>query len=254
MRITGSKMLKAEINTDIFRELIDVIAAMVTECRMHVSGDGIKTRAVDTANVAMVSLDLSSDAFSSFSASDSEIGVDINKMKNIVAMMNKDEPLSLNLPEDGHKIEMSFSGYKYSIALLDVNTVRKDPNPPTISLPGKVVISGSALNNSIKAAALVSDKIAFGINPEKGVFYMEADGDMDHIYYELSKDDLVSFVPAEARSLFSLDYLKDLGRVIGKSDQVEIHIGVDHPVKFAFDIADGKGHVEYLLAPRIEAD
>lgn len=247
-------MLKAEINTDIFKELIDVIAAMVTECRMHVSSEGLTTRAVDTANVAMVSLDLSSDAFSSFTASENEVGIDINKMKNIVALMDKNGILSLELPDGGHKIEMSFSGYKYSISLLDVNTVRKDPNPPTVSLPGKVVISGSDLYNSIKAAALVSDKIAFGINPEKGVFYMEADGDMDHIYYELAKDDLVSFVPAEARSLFSLDYLKDLGRVMSKSDQVEIHIGVDHPAKFAFSIADGKGNVEYLLAPRIEAD
>lgn len=247
-------MLKAEINTDIFKELIDVIAAMVTECRMHVSSEGLTTRAVDTANVAMVSLDLSSDAFSSFTASENEVGIDINKMKNIVALMDKNGILSLELPDGGHKIEMSFSGYKYSISLLDVNTVRKDPNPPTVSLPGKVVISGSDLYNSIKAAALVSDKIAFGINPEKGVFYMEADGDMDHIYYELAKDDLVSFVPAEARSLFSLDYLKDLGRVMSKSDQIEIHIGVDHPAKFAFSIADGKGNVEYLLAPRIEAD
>lgn len=247
-------MLKATINTDTFKELIDVTAAMVTECRMHVSPEGFKMRAVDTANVAMVSLELSSSAFASYNATDNEIGVDINKMKNIIAMMEKDEILSLELPEEGHKIEMSFSGYKYSIALLDVNTVRKDPNPPSISLPGKVVISGTALNNSIKAAALVSDKIAFGINPDKGVFYMEADGDMDHIYYELAKEDLVSFIPAEARSLFSLDYLKDLGRVMNKSDQVEIHIGVDHPVKFVFSIANGKGHVEYLLAPRIEAD
>ncbi len=247
-------MLKAAINTDIFKESIDVMAAMVTECRMHISPGGFSTRAVDTANVAMVSLELSSGAFSSFDATESDIGLDINKMKNIVAMMEKDDNLSLDLPEGGHKIEMSFSGYKYSIALLDVNTVRKDPNPPTINLPGKVVISGSVLYNSIKAAALVSDKIAFGIDPEKGIFYMEADGDMDHIYYELPKDDLVSFVPAEARSLFSLDYLKDLGRVMSKSDQVEIHIGMDHPVKFAFSIADGKGNVEYLLAPRIEAD
>ena len=97
-------MLKAAINTAIFKELIDVIAAMVTECRMHVSPDGFKTRAVDTANVAMVSLDLSSDAFSSYNATENEIGVDINKMKNIVAMMDRDENLSLDL-SDGVKVE-----------------------------------------------------------------------------------------------------------------------------------------------------
>jgi proliferating cell nuclear antigen len=58
----------------------------------------------------------------------------------------------------------------------------------------------------------------------------------------------------EARSLFSLDYLKDMGKVMGKAAEVEISLGVDHPVRFSFDIAGGNGHVEYLLAPRIEAD
>ncbi|CVK32683.1 DNA polymerase sliding clamp (fragment) [Methanoculleus bourgensis] len=60
-------MLKATIDADIFRESIDAIAALVTECRLHTAEDLIRTRAVDTANVAMVSLDLQSTAFNSFS-------------------------------------------------------------------------------------------------------------------------------------------------------------------------------------------
>jgi len=58
----------------------------------------------------------------------------------------------------------------------------------------------------------------------------------------------------EARSLFSLDYLKDMGKVMARAPQVEIALGIDHPVKFTFPIADGAGKVEYLLAPRIEAE
>jgi len=247
-------MLKAEINTDVFKEAIDVIAALVTECRLHIGPEGINTRAVDTANVAMISLTLSSGAFTSYDATETEIGLDINKMKNIVGMMGKDEILSLELPDDGHKMEMAFGGYKYSIALLDVNTVRKDPNLPSIDLPGKAVISGSDLNSSIKAASLVSDKIAFGINPEIPAFFMEADGDTDHINLELEKDQLESITPAEAKSLFSLDYLRDMGKVMSRSDSVEIDIGIDHPVKFGFGIAKGNGKVEFLLAPRIETD
>ena len=38
------------------------------------------------------------------------------------------------------------------------------------------------------------------------------------------------------------------------SSSVTIHLGTDLPIKFSFDFADGNGHVEYLLAPRIEAD
>jgi len=247
-------MLKAVIDTDTFREMIDVIAAMVNECRMHISAEGFKMIAVDTANVAMVSLNLTTDAFSSFSASDDVIGLDITKMKNIVGLMGKGDELTLELPDGAGKMEMSFGGYKYSISLLDVNTIRKDPNPPTIDLPGKAVMKGTVLNNAIKGASLVSDKIALGIKPDTGMFYLEAEGDTDHINLELGSDQLESLTAAEARSLFSLDYLREMGKVMTRADQITISIGIDHPVKLSFDVADGNGHVEYLLAPRIEAD
>ena len=90
-------MLKATIDTEIFKETVDVIAAIVTECRLNISESGFMARAVDTANVAMISIELSKEAFNSYSAGDSVIGIDINKMKNIVGMMGK-EDVSLELP------------------------------------------------------------------------------------------------------------------------------------------------------------
>ncbi|NLZ30579.1 MAG: DNA polymerase sliding clamp [Methanomicrobiales archaeon] len=247
-------MLKAMIDADIFRESVDAIAALVTECRLHTADDHIWTRAVDTANVAMISLDLQSAAFNSFSATPGEVGLDIAKMKNILGMMGRGDELALNLLDEDRKLELNFGGYRYSITLLDVNTIRKDPNPPAIDLPGKAVLPGDALNNAIKTASVISDKIALGIDPDTMTFYMEAEGDTDHIKLALGEDELVALDPVQARSLFSLDYLKDMGRVMARAEEVEVYLGIDHPVRFIFDIADGNGHVEYLLAPRIEAD
>jgi len=247
-------MLKATIDADILKESIDAISALVTECRLHTDEAGISARAVDTANVAMISLSLKKEAFASFAATISELGIDIAKMKNIFGMMSKDDILTLDLPDEGHKMQISFQGYKYSITLLDANTIRKDPNPPTIELPGKVVLSGNDLNSAIKAAAVVSDKIALGIDQASEVFYMIAEGDTDHIRREFGRNEVKFINLVDARSLFSLDYLKDMGKVMSRSEAVEVQLGNDHPVKFSFDIAGGKGHVEYLLAPRIEAD
>jgi proliferating cell nuclear antigen len=247
-------MLKATIDADIFRESIDVISALVGECRLHIDGSGIKTRAVDTSNVAMVSLELDADAFQSYSATELEIGLDIAKMKNILGMVGKSDPIDLELDAEGRKLQISFRSYRYSISLLDTKTIRKDPNPPSLNLPAVVKITGDALNNAIKAAAVVSDKIALKVDPERSVFIMIAEGDTDNIKLELGREDLEFVESAEAHSLFSLDYLKDMGKVIGRADTVEIRLGIDHPVQFIFTIAQEKGRVTYLLAPRIEAD
>lgn len=170
-------------------------------------------------------------------------------------MMGKKDVLSLELPEDGHKMEMVFSGYQYSVTLLDVNTIRKDPQPPTIELPAKIRISGALINDGIKAASVISDKIALGVDAATGIFYMEAEGDSDHIRLERGTDELISLQAADVRSLFSLDYLRDIGKVMARTAEVEVQIGNDHPVRVSFDFADGHGHVDFLLAPpRIEAD
>ncbi|MDD1718662.1 MAG: DNA polymerase sliding clamp [Methanoregulaceae archaeon] len=247
-------MLKATIDADILKEAIDSVSALVTECRLHTDENGLYVRAVDTANVAMVSLLLKKEAFESFSATRNAIGLDIAKMKNIFGMITKNDLLAFDLPDEGQKMQISFQGYRYSLTLLDENTIRKDPNPPTIELPGKVALSGNEMNSAIKAAAVVSDKIALGIDPATQTFYMAAEGDTDHIRREFGKTEINFITMVEARSLFSLDYLKDMGKVMSKAEEVEIHIGTDHPVKFSFNIANGNGHVEYLLAPRIEAD
>ncbi len=247
-------MLKATIDADILKESIDALSALVTECRLHTDENGMITRAVDTANVAMVSLTLKKEAFESYSSSKNELGLDIAKMKNIFSMMGKNDIITLELPENSHKLKISFEGYRYSLTLLDPNTIRKDPNPPNIDLPGKVVLSGAELNNAIKAATVVSDKIALGIDPSAQIFYMTAEGDTDHIRREFGKDEVNFLNSVEVRSLFSLDYLKDMGRVMGRAAEVELSLGLDHPAKFSFYIAAGNGHVEYLLAPRIEAD
>jgi proliferating cell nuclear antigen len=247
-------MLQATIDADVFREAVDAIAALVSECRLHVDSGGMRTRAVDTVNVAMVSLELGPDAFESFEASEAPLGIDVTKLKNIIGMVNRGDKLNLSIQEGSQRLNLAFDRYQYSLTLLDPNTIRKDPNAPTLELPGKVVLDGSKLTNAIKAAAVVSDKIALGIDPDERVFFMEAEGDTDNIRLELGADDGVSLTEVRARSLFSLDYLKDMAKSMSRASKIEIGIGIDHPVRFTFEIADGKGRVIYLLAPRIEAD
>jgi len=247
-------MLKGSINADTFRDSIDAVAALVTECRMHFSEQEVWIRSVDTANVAMIILTLQREAFNTYEATPGELGLDIAKMKNIFTMMGKASEVSLHYPDGSNKIEVRFEGYHYAITLLDTNTIKKDPNTPGIELPGTVTIAGPDLYNTIKSAAVVSDKMWLGIDPEKKVFYVHAEGDSDHIEREFTSEEMISCNYEQARSLFSIDYLKDMGKVMAHAPEVTINLGRDHPVKFSFAIAGGKGHVEYLLAPRIEAD
>ncbi|HJJ95737.1 MAG TPA: DNA polymerase sliding clamp [Methanocorpusculum sp.] len=249
-------MLQATLKADIFRETIDAVSALVNECRLHIDANGFRTITVDTSNVAMVSLELNKDAFDTYnvSADPIEVGLDIEKIRSMMGMIGKAETISLDLDDAGKKLKLSFGGYEYSITLLDTKAIRKDPNAPNMPLPTTFEIAGSMFNDAIKAAAMVSDKISLSVSAETNIFTMNAEGDTDRIMRELSGDDVHYIEIANARSLFSLDYLKDMGRSISHANKVQIRLGNDHPVQFSFEYAEGKGKIGYLLAPRIEAD
>ncbi|HJJ28345.1 MAG TPA: proliferating cell nuclear antigen (pcna) [Methanocorpusculum sp.] len=248
-------MFKATLKADIFRETIDAISALVNECRLHVTETGIRTITVDTSNVAMVSLELEAAAFDSFACEgDLELGLDIEKIRAMMAMIGKSETVSMELKDTDRKLKLTFGGYEYSITLLDTKTIRKDPNAPNMNLPATFEIAGVMFNDAIKASSMVSDKILLTVSGETKIFTMKADGDSERIQRDLEGDDVHYIACADARSLFSIDYLKDMGKSISRADRVQIRLGVDHPVQFSFVYAEGKGKIGYLLAPRIEAD
>ena len=252
----GKKMLQAAIKADVFKDTIDAVSALVNECRLHITAEGIRTVTVDTSNVAMVSLELAAPAFENyvFTGETAEIGLDIEKIRSMLGVIGKEDIVTLDVDDAGKKMKLSFGGYEYSLTLLDTKTIRKDPNMPNLNLPADFAIPGSTFYDAIKASAMVSDKIALSVSSETKVFTLNAEGDSDKIKRELSGDDVTYTVCDNARSLFSLDYLKDMGRVISRADKVQIRLGTDHPVQFVFNYAAGNGKISYLLAPRIEAE
>ncbi len=60
---------------------------------------------------------------------------------------------------------------------------------------------------------------------------MEAEGDLDKVRLEIPESSLISLKSTgNVRSLFSLDYLNDIVKSLGKAEQVSIDLGSDYPV------------------------
>jgi proliferating cell nuclear antigen len=243
-------MLKAEINANVLRESMDAISTLVDEAKFKLSDKGISAHAVDPANVAMVSFFLGKDAFISYEVEESEMGIDLVKLTDIFRMASGSEVVSVEI--DKERILVKFMDLQYSIALLGPSSIMKEPKKPSIELPAEIVLSGEEFSRAIRAAEKISDHLALGIT--KDTFYMEARGDVDKVRLELSSDKLISLKPADIRSLYSLDYLRDMNKPISRVSEVCINLGNDYPMRISFSIAEGRGKIEYLLAPRIESD
>ncbi len=243
-------MFKAVINAETLRDAIEAVSSLVDEVKFSITENGIELKAVDPANVAMVSLKLDAAAFELFKSTPGEIGVDLVRLSDLLSMADRGEKVLLELDEEQHKLKIGVGSLSYTLSLIDPSAIRKEPRIPELDLPAHVTLSGSELRRAVKASEKVSDHVILGVQDDQ--FFMEAKGDIDSLKLRIPSNELLGLKPGEARSLFSLDYLSDMSKSIGKAPQVTLEMGVDYPLRIGFHI--GPVEVNYLLAPRIEQE
>lgn len=248
------EQFRAAIQGGELKTVLKTLSAIVDETRIHIDENGLRMRAVDPANVAMDDIELEAAAFESYDASPGLLGVNLDRFSKVVKMANKTDLVQLWFDTSTFKLVVYIDGLEFTMACLDPQTIRSEPTLPELDLPAGATISREALNRGIKAADMVSDHIGIEMVEDEGRLSIDAEGDTDNVRLDLQDDDLQSVTLADARSVFSLDYLKDLVRTMPRGVDVSLRFGSDFPLIIDYEIADGDGHVTRMLAPRIQTD
>jgi proliferating cell nuclear antigen len=141
----------------------------------------------------------------------------------------------------------------YQLALLDPDAVRAPPDTVAIAddLDATVTVDGRVLARAIDAADMVANTLAFGLDSDPERLYARAAGDAESVAFERPASDCHAFDPAPAHSLYSVDYLAALARVLPTDAPVDVDLDEDAPIAFTYDVADGDGHIQLLVAPRL---
>jgi proliferating cell nuclear antigen len=245
-------MFKAKVKAEVLKTMLDAVATLVDEAKIQVTPEGLNLKAVDPAHVAMVDLSLGKKAFAEFKATDMDLGIDLDKLKDILKLAGAQDTIEMEYKEDSHKLIFKIGHITRRMSLVDTANIN-DPKVPNLNLPNQVTVLAGELQQGIKASEAVSDHIALVAHGKS--FELIAEGDTDQVHLSLSDGDLIKIqAPDKSRSLFSLDYFSNMSRVVRPTDAVTLHLGSDYPVRIEFDIADGAGHIVYLLAPRIESE
>ncbi|QLG28186.1 DNA polymerase sliding clamp [Halorarum halophilum] len=247
-------MFKAIVSASTLRDALDSVSVLVDECKIRLNEDELAIRAVDPANVGMVDLSLEAAAFESYEADGGVIGVNLNRLEDIAGMASSGDLVHLELDEETRKLHIEMEGLSYTLALIDPDSIRQEPDIPDLDLAAEIVLEGAQLDRGIKAADMVSDHIRLRVDEADEAFIIEAEGDTDDVDLRLPREDLIDLQAGPADSLFSLDYLKDMNKAIPSDAEVRIELGEEFPVKLHYEFAEGMGHTTFMLAPRIQSD
>ncbi len=245
-------MFDARIRSENLKEIVDVLGTLVDEVKFTITKDELSTKAVDPAHVAMVDLVISKKAFEKFKGEEMEIGLSLDKIKSILRLTKAGDEVSIVYDEEKNRLVVQVGNITRHMALVDTAGM-SEPKVPKLNLTAKMTIKVNELMQGIKAAESIADHVALVMTPDG--FEMNSEGETDSTSLKLPKALLEDIECKEnVRSLFPLDYFTNMVKAASNTNTVAMDLGTDFPVKMEFSIADGHGHVRYLLAPRIETD
>ncbi|MCL4317182.1 MAG: proliferating cell nuclear antigen (pcna) [Candidatus Thermoplasmatota archaeon] len=244
-------MFKSSAKAEVLKQIVDVISTLVDEAKFNVDADGISLKAVDPAHVAMVEMSLGKQAFEEFAGEDTELGIDLEKLREILKLAHSGDIVKMEHNEDKNQLIVKIGDVTRRMSLVDTAGM-SDPKVPNIDLPTTIKLKAEELNYGIRASESVSDHIALVADDD--YFEMSSEGDSDSVDFRLPKEKLITLESkGKVRSLFPLDYFSNMAKAISGGSEVKINLGNNYPVKLEFEIAGGNGHVKYLLAPRVES-
>lgn len=246
-------MFAATIDPVDLENALEPVSALVDECKMRITEDGVSVTAVDPANVGMVALDIPSSVFETYEAREHTIGLPLERFLDIISLFATEEgsePVRIKLDEETRELLLECGGLDYTLTLTDPGTIRQEPDIPDLDLAVEVTLPGEEFNRAINACSMVAEYLHLGTT-SAGAFYVRAKGDADSVDVKLSSEELVDFDGEQADSLFSVEYLQDMEGPIPDSTPVTLGIGPDFPALIHFELVDRQASVKYVLAPRI---
>ncbi|OYR80837.1 DNA polymerase sliding clamp, partial [Halorubrum distributum] len=164
-------MFKAIVGASTFQDALDSVSVLVDECKIRLNEEELSIRAVDPANVGMVDLTLEAAAFESYEADGGVIGVNLARLEDIAGMANSGDLIHLELDEETRKLHIEIDGLSYTLALIDPDSIRQEPDIPDLDLASEIVVEGAQLDRGIKAADMVSDHIRLRVDETDEAFF-----------------------------------------------------------------------------------
>ncbi|MBO6083816.1 MAG: proliferating cell nuclear antigen (pcna) [Candidatus Methanomethylophilaceae archaeon] len=244
-------MFVAELKSDTLKGLVNIISTLIDEVKFTITAEGMTLKAVDAAHVAMIEMNVTKDAFESFSAEDTELGLDLEKVKGVLKLAGSGETIRMEQDDATGKLVFKVGNITRRMSLIDT-TGMNDPKVPQLNLSATITVPIEELQKGIRAVESISDHITLKAGPE--FFELSCEGDTDSVSLKLDASSAKIDTETDVCSMFPPDYLANIIKAIPAGTKVNIELDNDYPVKLVFALAEGAATVDYLLAPRIESE
>ena len=229
-----------------FKNILTNVEYFLEEVKFEVDSDGLRFRGLDKSHIAFIGLYVDRDYFDTFDIDEPQSCiVDTNELVKIVKRAKNNDTLMLSFDESNLELQFINEDTKRKFKIRQVDMEYDSPAMPIIEYPISFNINYKLLMDSVKDAELYSEKVR--LRTKEYSLFVETDSNSGDYKSELSSLENIG----EYMSIFSINWLNNIFKISGISDEISISMGNNMPL--FLEMVDGDGlKVDFLLAPRIE--
>ena len=253
------------VRAEVLQQAVDQLLTIVDEAILRIGYDGLSVSAVDPANVAMVDLEVEPGAFESVGDGMFPIGANLQRLDDYIDGASGGDPVTLSVDVETRSMHIEHTNVEVEMAGIDPDSIRGEPDIPEIDHTAEFDVDAKVLRDAVENAELVSDHVRFEADVDDGELVVSGQGDTDDIQTVIGADELADANFAEeVTSLYSLPYLTGgsqggskyggILKPLSSGTEVSGLFDEEYPIFLSYDFAEGFGHVQMMLAPRIQAD
>ena len=231
-----------------FLTVVQALGNIVDESLMNFSAAGLSVKALDPAQIALISIEIPSNTFITYNAS-KELSVGVN-LANLLKTLPK--------PKKGDKLVFRANEEFYEFLIEGITTKRykfrsvevSASQIPEIDLDFKVkaIAIAKAFRDAIKDLK-GAEVITFEAQDDQYLYLRAPELGAEAKLSKIGGSLLDMEVKEPSRNNYDEDYINKVLNLATISDTIEIRFGSGIPLNLSFTFVEG-GSVKYLLAPK----
>ncbi|MFW9971085.1 MAG: proliferating cell nuclear antigen (pcna) [Candidatus Odinarchaeota archaeon] len=247
-------------NPKILKGIVETIAKIIDEANFTINSKEFKLRCMDPSRICLFDLIIKKENFDEFKCTRiCEVGLNLDNFEKILKRSGSNDKIILEYQDSKRKlkIKMVREGEKtrtrtFSLSCIDLE-VEEVPidNLKKIEFPATFSVDPDFLIEALKDAEIYSEILYLKSIENVGLEFTSI-GTIGEMEYQLGLDEFIEADLSETQTGgYSITFLKAIMKLSSITEQLEVSLKTDHPLKLLFKLLEG-AELEYYIAPRVD--
>ena len=141
----GDSMLRVTANTQLMREIVDLLSVLTEEAKMSWGEKGLTVNVVDGSHVALLSATISDACFETYEVEPVEIGLELGKLQELLTLAGPGDLVEIDYDDAVGAINVRVGEVHRILRGLDTGSMQ-DPKLPILDFDCSAAIGAEKLS------------------------------------------------------------------------------------------------------------